>query len=514
MKIVSVEQMRNLDYRTINEAGISGKELMRRAGVGAGERILEYMANKNPLHFKRFVILAGKGNNAGDAYVVAKYLKERTSSEIIVYSVCQIDELKGAAKYYAEHLTGDVHISIKHMLKSQHFRRGDIIIDGLLGTGFENGLKEPYHSWIKLVNRLHLPVIALDIPSGLNGSDGSVESDALLCDLTITMGMPKAGLVEGEGPVYCGRIKNVDLGIPLEYRNEIEAEMSMFTGHDAYYLIDRLYMGSHKKTFGSILVIGGSKLYPGAPFLTGKAALRMGGGVVVVAVPESSKAYGPGVFSLILRRIKDDGCGFFNRSSVSELLDLAEKADVVVIGPGMSDNDCCGEMLKELLKIKKPMVVDADALNLIAKNPEYLPGNKTNTVFTPHQGEIKRLFSGYGLDFESCANRLEIARKLSGTLHGTVIYKGNRTITVSAGELPCLNGSGGPALATAGSGDVLSGIVAANIGAGMNLYDAASLGVYLHGVAGEIGDKGARGLIADDIVELVPVAIKRASPFA
>ena len=514
MKIVSVRQMRKLDYLTINEAGISGKELMRRAGVGAGERILEYIANINPLHLKRFVILAGKGNNGGDAYVVAKYLQEKTPFKVIIYTVCHIEELKGDAKYYAENLPSEVHVSVKYILKDRYFGRGDIIIDGLLGTGFKGSLREPYLSWIKQVNSLHLPVIALDIPSGLNGDDGCVEDDALLCDLTITMGMPKTGLVQESGPVYCGRIKNVDIGIPAEYRDQIDADMSMFTGSEAYYLLDRLYMESHKKSFGSILVIGGSKLYPGAPFLSGKAALRMGAGLVVVAVPEFSKTSSVGAFALITRQIKDGGAGFFNKSSIPELMELAEKADVIVIGPGMSDSDCCAEMLREILKTEKPMVIDADALNLIAKNPELLPDNKTDIVFTPHQGETKRLFNGYGLSFDEYESRIEKAKKLSETLHGTVIYKGNRTITVSSGMLPCLNGSGGPALATAGSGDVLSGIVAANIGAGMSLYDSACLGVYLHGIAGEIGDKGARGLIADDIVDLVPSAIKRASPFA
>ena len=514
MKIVSVEQMRQLDYRTINEAGVSGRELMRRAGVGAGERILEYISKINPLHLKRFIILAGKGNNGGDAYVVAKYLHEKTSCEILIYSTCYTDDLKGTAKYYAEALPQDVRISMKSVLKERYFSKGDIIIDGLLGTGFRGILQEPYLSWIRLINRLHLPVVALDIPSGLNGDTGEIKTDALSCDLTITIGMPKNGLVLGEGPVTCGRIKNVDIGIPREYRKEIKADMSMFTGDDAYYLLDRLYMESHKRSFGSILVIGGSRLYPGAPFLTGKSALRTGAGVVVVAVPRNAKASSAGVFSLITRRIEDEGTGFFNKSSITELLNLAEKSDVIVVGPGMSDNECCGEMLEKILLIDKPMVIDADALNLIAKNPDLLPKEKTDIVFTPHHGETKRLFEGYGFNVENHGSRLERAKKLAEILHGTVILKGNRTITISNGELPCLNGSGGPALATAGSGDVLSGIVAGNLGSGLGFYDASCLAVYLHGIAGEVGNKGARGLIADDIVELIPDAIKRSSPFA
>lgn len=514
MKVVSVEQMRSLDYKTINESGVPGKELMRRAGVGAGERILEYINGLNPAHVKRFVILAGKGNNGGDGFVVAKYLHEKTNCEVIIYSVSYEFELKGAAKTHAENIHGDIPFFVKRKLHKKHFSRGDIVIDCLLGTGFKGKLKEEYLEWINLVNSLHLPVIAIDIPSGLNGDTGEVEEAAIAADLTIYMGMPKTGLLVSKGPVYCGRIKGVDIGIPESYQEAISSECNLFTGHDAYKIYDRLYMEAHKNSYGSILVIGGSKLYPGAPFLTGKSALRAGAGIAVVAVPANSNSFNTGTLALIPRSIEDDGTGFFTKSSVQQLLELTEKADVVVIGPGMSDTVSCKDMLEELIKINKPLVVDADALNIIAKFPEILPNEKNNIVFTPHHGEIKRLFTGFNLDFDNYKTRIDKARVIAEKMHGIMIYKGNRTVTVSPDLAPTINGSGGPALATAGSGDVLSGIISANIGAGMNLFDSSCLGVYIHGITGEIGNKGARGLIADDIVELVPHAIKRATPFA
>ena len=514
MKIVSVSQMRELDYRTINEGGISGKELMKRAGTGVGEKILEYANSLEQNHVKRFVLLAGKGNNGGDAYVLANYLRQKTDKEIVIYSICHIDELKGAAKFYAEELEHDIKISVKKILKEKHFFYGDIIVDALLGTGFQGELQEPYLEWIKLVNSLRLPVVAVDIPSGLNGDTGEVGREALKCDVTVTIGMPKIGLVKGQGPVYCGCIKYVDIGIPQEYMEETKAEYSMFNSYDAYMLLDRLYMNAHKKSFGSVLVIGGSKLYPGAPFLAGKSALRAGAGVVTVAVPESSQAFSTGIFSLITRRINDDGKGFFTKNSVADVKELIEDSDVIVVGPGMSNNNGCREFLREVMKTDKPMVVDADALNLIAIDPTILPDNKTNMVFTPHPGEGKRLLDCFGVNSSEIVCRIDKALKLSEFLHGTVVYKGNKTVIVSNEEMPCVNGSGGPALATAGSGDVLAGVIGAYIGTGLSLHDSACLSVYLHGLTAEINDRGARGFIADDIIELIPYAVKRSSPFA
>ncbi|MCF7889018.1 MAG: NAD(P)H-hydrate dehydratase, partial [Victivallales bacterium] len=296
--------------------------------------------------------------------------------------------------------------------------------------------------------------------------------------------------------------------------DDTETEKCMITGNDAYYILKRLDMESYKNKNGSILVVGGSKMYSGAPFLTGKSALRAGAGIVTVAIPNSLQTCAPGIFALITRRIEDDGTGFFTDSSIPELKKLAEKADVIVIGPGMSDKQCCAGVFREILKLDKPKIVDADGLNLIAKDPAILTEKNGETVFTPHPGEAARLFKGFRENTDKYKRRADKAKKLSELLNGTVVYKGNRTVTLTPGRMPCINSSGGPALATAGSGDVLTGIIAANIGAGMSQYRASYLAAYLHGIAGEIADKGARGLIADDIAELIPYALKRASPFA
>jgi ADP-dependent NAD(P)H-hydrate dehydratase / NAD(P)H-hydrate epimerase len=515
MKIISVKQMRELDRRTIEEAGISGSLLMEKAGNGAGEKILEYLGNMDFSHIKRFVLLAGKGNNGGDVYVIARFLFENCAADVIVFSICPIKELSGDAKYHAELLPEDIIVEVKPKLSPADFSKGDIIVDGLLGTGFNGSLRESYKNWIAAVNTADLPVIAVDIPSGLNGDTGAVSEDAVKADLTVTIAQPKAGLIAGHGPVYCGQLSVVDIGIPEQYVDEIDSGLSLFSESDAYLLINRVPVNSHKNALGSVLVIGGSSLYPGAPFLAAKAALRSGAGIVAVAVPESAGINNPGFFSVITRMIPDSGKGFFTKSSIPEILKLAAKADSIVIGPGMSDNKSCVDVLKEILSIDKPVIIDADALNLLAANPGILNKKRNSKfIFTPHPGESRRLLNGFGLKSFVDKDRISQTKKLQGKTGGTVVLKGHRTIVAAEKNSVSVNGSGCPALATAGSGDVLTGIIAANSAAGMDSFDAACLSVFVHGLAGELGNRGMRGLIADDLPDLIPAVMKRLSPFA
>jgi ADP-dependent NAD(P)H-hydrate dehydratase / NAD(P)H-hydrate epimerase len=513
VKVISVSQMRELDIKTIEETQISGSVLMEKAGVGAGEKILDYLEHIDFSHIKRFVLLAGRGNNGGDVYVTAKFLYENCNADVVVYSVCPICELKGDAKKHAEMLSEDIFVDIKGKLSVNDFSKGDIIIDGLLGTGFSGPLRQPYDNWIATVNAVGLPVIAIDIPSGLNGDTGVVSENAIKADLTITIAQPKTGLVFGQGLEYCGQLEVVDIGIPENYIDEAYSELSLFTKTDAYPIVLRIPTNSHKKSLGSVLIIGGSTLYQGAPFLAGKAALRSGAGLVTIATPESAGIVNQEIFSLITRRISDSGTGFFSKESIPEVMELAELADSIVIGPGMSNNGSCLELLTEILTLDKSIIIDADALNLIAKSIKILKNN-SKYIFTPHPGEAKRLFKGFGLDKYIKKSKILQAKILQEKIEGTIILKGHGTVIAAEKKPLSINGSGCPALATAGTGDVLAGMIAANTAADMNSFDAACLSVFVHGLASQIGNKGMRGLIADDLVNLIPTALKLLSPFA
>ena len=509
MKVISVEQMRNLDSRTINEAGISGAVLMETAGIGAAEHIIDYVSSLYPGHVKRFVVLNGKGNNGGDGYVVAKFLMENYHAEVIIYSVCPTENLTGDAKYHADLITDLVGVIVDEVPMLQ---KGDIIVDGLLGTGTKGGLRPPYDTWIATVNKSGMPVIALDIPSGLNGDDGSVATDAITADITVTMGLPKRGMLINNGPEHCGQIKCVDIGIPKQYIAETPNEIEMTFEQDINCL-QRRSASSFKNKNGNLLIIAGSRNYPGAPMLTAKSAMRSGTGLVTVAVPQSSGIPPSEMHSLIVRRVADAGTGTFSEESADELNELIAKSDAIAIGPGISTADEVIEMLNAIIDINKPVVWDADALNILSSN-QSLIDRESATVLTPHPGEMQRLLQGFNLNSAISADRISQAAALAEKTGAVTVLKGNHSVIASTNHPISINSSGSPSLATAGSGDVLTGIIGALLAQGIDAFEAAKFAVFIHGLAGEQAPLGIRGLTADDLIDLIPVAMQQISPFA
>lgn len=515
MKAISVEQMRELDRRSIEEAGIPGFVLMERAGFGCGEKIIEFIEDRIHFnHVKRFVILAGKGNNGGDAYVVARYLYENTNIDIIIYSICDIEKLGEDSKKHAGLIIEDVEYSIKKKITDKDFCKGDIIIDGLLGTGIRGSLKKTYKDWIMTVNSLNLTVISLDTPSGMDADKGCFIDDCIIADMTVTMALPKRGLVINKGPEYCGLLRCVDIGIPQEYIDETKSDFEIYFNSDAKKSLPRLPIKSYKNSVGSILIIGGSKEYYGAPFLSALSAQRTGAGMVRVAVPESIEIIPDVALSLIVNKIKDNGKGYFCMESLKELQPLIDKSDVIVLGPGIGTQRDTFLFVREILKSKKPLIIDADALNIIAESPEIYQKNDSN-ILTPHPGEMKRLLEAFELEIFNDKTREEKAEALAECLDATIVFKGLRTITASPDGQITVNSSGCPALSTAGSGDSLTGIIAAlNAKAHEDYYTATAAAVFIHGMTGEISPFGNRGFTADDIHALIPEAMLRISAFA
>ncbi len=513
MKAVSVEQMRALDQKTIQEYGISSFDLMERAGNGAGQEIIDYTKRLDNKHVNRFVILAGKGNNGGDGYVAARYLFEHSLSEVAIYAVCGIHDLEGAAARHAGKIKEDVKIEVKETLVKSDFKDGDIIIDALLGTGTKGNLKKPFDNWIKTVNASGLPVIALDIPSGLDGDTGKICGDCILADLTVTIGLPKRGLTLGDGPAQCGLLKVVEIGIPDEYIEKAEADFEIYAARDAARLISRLPMSSHKNTRGAVLVIAGSREYSGAPFLSALSALRSGSGLVRVAIPQNGQPVDSRCFSLIVKRVPDNGSGYFGEQSIKELEPLIAASDSIVVGPGIGQNRDLVPFLSYLCTIDKPMVFDADALNVISQIPEIFKEKESN-ILTPHPGEMRRLLDAF--DLSECLNSSRIiqAKALAEATGSTAVLKGHRSVIASPDGRVAVNGSGCPALATAGSGDCLTGIIASFIANEADYFEAAATAVYIHGLAGELSYFGNRGMLADDIPMLIAEAMKKISPFA
>ena len=516
MKAINVEQMRELDRRTIKEANVPGFVLMERAGFGCGEKIINFIEDRIHFnHVKRFVILAGKGNNGGDAYVVARYLYENTDIDIIIYSICDIEELSDDAKEHAGLIIGNVDYSVKKKITDKDFKNGDIIVDGLLGTGIKGSIRNNYKEWIMTVNSLFLTVISIDVPSGLDVDKGSFkDNECIMADMTVTIGLPKYGLVKNRGIDCCGLLRFVDIGIPEEYIYETKSDLEIFFGCDAAKYLNRLPVKSYKNSVGSVLIIGGSKEYYGAPFLAALSAQRSGAGMVRVAVPESIEIIPDAALSLIVKKIKDNGTGYFCLESLEELKPLIEKSDVIVLGPGIGTERDTFLFVREVLKIQKTLIIDADALNIIAESPEIYHGTDSN-ILTPHYGEMKRLLEAFELEHFNDQSREEKAVALAESLDATIVFKGARTVIASPDGQITVNSSGCPALATAGSGDSLTGIIAAfNAKAHEDYYVATAAAVFIHGMTGEISPFGNRGFIADDIHELIPEAMLRISAFA
>lgn len=515
MKAVDAATMRDLDRRAIEEAGIPGAILMERAGAGLAFECALFASSLPARHARRFVILAGKGNNGGDAFVAARLLTTlKPDMEVRLHCACDVKGISGDAAAMFAKMPEKLKVSASFNLESDDLREGSIIIDGLLGTGFSGSLRKPFAEWISLVNASALPVVAIDLPSGLDADSGKVGETAIMADLTVTMALPKKGMLTGDGPLHCGRIKAIDIGIPRRFIDEAPDGTDVVMASDVRPLLTREGFATHKGERGHVLVIGGSRRYPGAPALSANAALKAGAGLVTLAIPEGANPHGPVHNAVIVRRIPNSGDGHFNDSSIPLIRELMAKADALVLGPGLSLDPGTSTIVQAVAGSGRPAVFDADALNLISEDPSLLEGMNPGCVLTPHVGEMRRLAKGFGIDCPADA-RERCAAALAARTKAHVILKGCRSIIAAPSGKLSVNGSGCPALATAGSGDSLAGILAAFLARGLDSFSAANAAVFIHGLAGELACPcGSRGLVADELPDFIAKAMREISPLS
>ncbi len=513
MKIVSVAEMRRLEAEAMRREadnrtdGISGAEMMEMAGCGAALRLLHWIENWPDRQRMRIIVLAGKGNNGGDAWVAARFLQRECKIPVTLFSVCKRSELKGDAAYHADIAQHVVDYEERvEELPPEALRGGTIVVDGLLGTGLKGAPTGAYKRIIEQVNASNLPVMALDVPSGLDADTGD-GAEAIHADLTVTMGFPKQGIFLKDGPSVCGHVEVIGIELPLDLADDAKAVAEAFDLEDARRLINRRRSDGYKGTYGHLLVLGGCGGYVGAPILSAMGGIRGGAGLVTLCVPGGCLA-NPPLSSLIFRRIgtTDDGC--FKASMLKDLYTLLYNKAAVAYGPGTGEM-AEPQILEALLETDLPMVIDADGLRLLAKNPQMLPRRQGETVLTPHLGEMQALMIGFGLDetVPLMTQAVELAKR-TGCI---VVLKGRFTIVTEPNGRLTLNMSGGPALSTAGSGDVLTGVIGALLAQGITAANAARLGVFLHGLAGDLWKGAQRAMSADDLVELISDAWKEVS---
>jgi NAD(P)H-hydrate epimerase len=515
MKIISVETMRRLDRRTI-ENGTPGAVLMERAGVGAFESMTEVLSTRfAPHHRRRFVVVVGKGNNGGDGYVVARCLAGQTDLPVTVFSVCPVSELSGDARVYAERVAERVPVRLCERLPASALRPGTVIVDALLGTGVTGSLRPPYDILVRQINESGCPVVSLDVPSGLNADTGAPCGEAVRADLTVTMASPKTGLLSESGRPCCGLLRCVDIGIPARFTDEAPATGEAIFEQDLRVWLSRRSATAHKHSLGHVLVVGGSGAFCGAPVLTAGAALRSGAGLCTLVVPEPTRDLVRLPYAaLMLRAAPATPAGLLGERAAATVAQLADGTQAVVCGPGLGDSDETVPVLEAALSSTCPAVVDADGLRVLGRHPGLVTGRSVTTVLTPHPGEARALAQGMGITGFDEMERVTQARALARVAGCLVVLKGHASVVADASGRVAVNSSGTSGLATAGSGDVLAGLLAGLLAQEQDPWQACCTGVFLHGLCSELSLDGDRALVADDLLELLGKAWRAVTPFA
>ena len=512
MKIATPLQMNEIDSFAINKVGIPGIVLMENAAL----RLLdEILADLRSIGGKKVVILAGKGNNGGDAFAAARHLVVR-GYEIEVYVTAEKESITGDARINYDILTAMGIETLKLNSACQLGALGlslgsaDLIIDGIFGTGFKGKIEGIIADVIGLVNSSGKRVLSIDIPSGVNGETGKVGGGCIKADKTVTFALPKVGLVVHPGCDHTGELVIADIGIPPKAIESQNISMNIIEQACIRGVLGKRTANSNKGSYGKIFVVSGSPGMTGAGCLTAKAALRSGAGLAYIGVPAAlSHVYDTAVIEAITVPFEDNGTGRFSKGCIPEIIARMEKMTALAVGPGMGVSDAVVEIVSNIIsKAKMPVVLDADGLNALSADITILQKLQCKLVITPHPGEMARL-SGISIE-DVQNNRIEVAREFALKWKAITVLKGSRTVVACPDGSIYINTSGNAGMATAGTGDVLTGIIAGLMGQGANPEEAAIGGVFLHGHAGDLAavDKGQHGLIAGDLVEYLPYAIK------
>lgn len=489
MKVVSPKQMAEIESMAYQQ-GFSDADFMENAGKGAAA-VAEQIACSEG-YAKNAILLCGKGNNAGDAYVAGRELLKNgyrvTACQIAPVDTCST--LCRQQRLLFTEAGGSVHTSIT-------FPDAGFLIDGIFGTGFKGKVEEPYASLIKDANASKLPIIALDIPSGLT-SDVETWNDPSIIHAshTIFLGLPKTLFFLGEAWNYVGELHAVDFGLPQSFIDQHAGELDMVTFKDIQSLLPPVKRTRHKYERGYVIALAGSPSMPGAALLSTKAALRGGAGIVRLLYPEGMECI---LSSSPYELIKQS----YGPGSLDEILETIQHASAALIGPGLGRTPAVQQLLRTLLpQIKTPTVIDADALYLLSLEDIPLP---PSPILTPHKGELERLLrisphQKITLEF------LHFCQTYAAEKQITLLLKGGPTFIFHPDSPIYVNPTGNPGMATAGSGDVLTGLLAALRAQGLSPLDTAKAGVYLHGLAGEEAAKHLTSycMIAGDLLNYLP----------
>jgi hydroxyethylthiazole kinase-like uncharacterized protein yjeF len=504
MKVAKVDEMKDLDRRATEEFGISQDLLMENAGQAVYFVMLQEFGIKN----NKFVVFCGGGNNGGDGLVVARKIYS-DGGEVKVFLLDDGTKFRGTAKRNFEIISrmpieisrvGSIDSVIAELLDS------DAIVDAIFGTGLVRKVSGIYKDVIQLINESQETVFSVDIPSGINGDTGEVMGVAVEADYTVTFGLPKPGNMLYPGYEHCGKLYVSHISFPPDLYNSDSIKVAI---NNPVELPERA-RDTHKGSYGKALFIAGSSNYLGAPYFSALSFLKAGGGLSYLATPKSISPFLASKGSeIVFLPQEETPSGSIALEDKDELLEFSQIVDIVVLGPGLSLAKETQELVRELTpNINKPLLIDGDGITAIAEDLGRIKSRKAPTILTPHLGEMSRITKMEISEINR--NKIDVLQRTARELNAIIILKGAHSLIGCPGETVFINVSGNSGMATAGSGDALTGTIAAMYGLGLTLEDAVRMGVFIHGFSGDVAavDKGEDGVTAQDILDYLPETMK------
>lgn len=514
MKAVTAGEMRLIDQTAITEFGIPGVVLMENAGRELARQIALRIS---PVGDKSICIFAGKGNNGGDGFVAARHLANQ-GAQVKVCLVGAKEALAGDALVHFETIQR-MGLDILELASERDWDKAgiavtfaDCLVDALLGTGFQGQLSEAMNLAVDLINAAGKPVVAVNIPTGMDADTGQISSKAVKAAYTVTFGLPKQGLYIHPGAAYAGQISVIDIGIPRHLLENPEIRQNITTPGHIQRILPVRPVTAHKGDCGRVLLIAGSQGMTGAAALAATGAIRTGAGLVTLGIAASlHDIMEVKLTEVMTRPLPETVGGSIGVKSIPYVEQMVKQTDVLAIGPGLGRHEDTLTAVREIVKSsEQPLVLDADALFAMVDHTDLLKQTAGLAVLTPHPGEMARL-TGLSVA-EVNQERIFIARQAASDWQSIVVLKGPCTVVAFPDGEIFLNTTGNPGLATGGAGDVLTGIIAGFIAQGLSSHDAAVAGVYIHGLAGDLAARGRMiGMTAGDVLPEIPYAIHLAS---
>lgn len=505
MKVSSVDEMRAMDRYAVEQLGIPEAILMENAGQAAASVLSREIGVRD----RKIVIFCGAGNNGGDGFVVARKIHADGGSAK-VYLLGDPEKFRGAARVNLE-ILAKLPVEVRPVESSKKIRTDVLhchgIVDAIFGTGLDREISGLYREVIALINASGKKVLSLDIPSGINGDTGRIMGLAVQADCTVTFGLPKIGALLYPGYERCGKLYVCHISFPpsLYDRADIKIQVNLPAA-----LPPRDKIG-HKGSMGEALFIAGAAGYFGAPYFSAMSFLKAGGGYARLAAPRSMVSFIARKGSeIVFIPQKETASGSIALENKKSLIDLAEKMDMVVIGPGLSLDPETQRLVRELVQtIKAPVLIDGDGITAVSADLKVVGKRKAPTILTPHLGEMARMTGKSATEIDR--QKITVLQKTASDLGAWVVLKGAHSLIGCPDEQVFINLSGNSGMATAGSGDVLTGAIAAMFGLGLPLEEAVKKGVFIHGFAGDLAaaKKGEDGITARDILAYLPQAMKQ-----